>query len=67
MPIPVTFDTDIGSDIDDTWALGFLLRCPELDVKLVTTCRGLVSDAGGADRPPGNRANVIAREDPLLP
>ena len=40
MSIPVIFDTDIGSDIDDTWALGFLLRCPELDVKLVTTDRG---------------------------
>ncbi|MBT4979802.1 MAG: hypothetical protein HOM86_20945 [Gemmatimonadetes bacterium] len=36
MSIPVIFDTDI----DDTWALGFLLRCPELDVKLVTTDRG---------------------------
>jgi inosine-uridine nucleoside N-ribohydrolase len=34
-PIPVIFDADIGDDIDDTWALGFLLRCPELDLKLV--------------------------------
>ena len=40
MAIPVVFDTDIGSDIDDTWALAFLMRCPELDVKLVTTDRG---------------------------
>ena len=40
MPVPVIFDTDIGSDIDDTWALGFLLRCPELDVRLITTDRG---------------------------
>ena len=24
MPVPVIFDTDIGSDIDDTWALAFL-------------------------------------------
>ena len=30
MPVPVIFDTDIGSDIDDTWALGLLLRCPVL-------------------------------------
>ena len=36
----IIFDTDIGSDIDDTWALALLLRCPELDVKLVTTDRG---------------------------
>lgn len=59
MGIPVVFDTDIGSDIDDTWALGFLLRCPELDVKLVTTDRGRphyrarlacrVLEAGGRD------------------
>lgn len=40
MPVPVIFDTDIGSDIDDTWALAFLLRCPELDVGLLTTDRG---------------------------
>ncbi|NKB71222.1 MAG: nucleoside hydrolase [Candidatus Latescibacteria bacterium] len=40
MTIPVLFDTDIGSDIDDTWALALLLRCPELDIKLVTTDRG---------------------------
>ncbi len=35
--IPVILDTDIAGDIDDTWALGFLLRCPEFDVKLVVT------------------------------
>lgn len=33
--IPVILDTDIGDDIDDTWALAFLLRAPEVDVKLV--------------------------------
>lgn len=40
MAIPVIFDTDIGSDIDDTWALAFAMRCPELDIKLLTTDRG---------------------------
>jgi inosine-uridine nucleoside N-ribohydrolase len=35
--IPVILDTDIGMDIDDTWALGFLLKCPEFDIKLITT------------------------------
>jgi len=34
-PIPVILATDIGDDIDDTWALGFLLKCPELSLKLV--------------------------------
>jgi len=36
-PIPVIYDTDIGYDIDDTWALAFLLASPELDLKLVVT------------------------------
>ncbi|TWT82081.1 Pyrimidine-specific ribonucleoside hydrolase RihA [Planctomycetes bacterium CA13] len=35
--IPVIFDTDIGGDIDDTWALLYLLKCPELDLKLLAT------------------------------
>ena len=33
--IPVILDTDIGDDIDDTWALAMMLKSPELDVKLV--------------------------------
>src|SRR5438093_144863 len=33
--IPVILDTDIGDDIDDTWALALLLKSPELDLKLV--------------------------------
>lgn len=38
--IPVILDTDIGSDIDDTWALAQLLRSPELDLRLITSCTG---------------------------
>jgi inosine-uridine nucleoside N-ribohydrolase len=38
--IPVIFDTDIGDDIDDTWALAFLLKSPQFDLKLVTTTFG---------------------------
>ena len=33
----VIFDTDIGDDIDDAYALGFLLRSPEVQVVGVTT------------------------------
>ena len=40
MGIPVILDTDIGSDIDDTWALAFLMKCPELDLKMLGTDRG---------------------------
>ncbi len=50
-PIPVILDTDIGGDIDDTWAVAMLLRCPELDPKLI------VSDTGDTTY----RAKIIAR------
>jgi len=39
-PLRVILDTDIGGDIDDTWALVMLLKSPELDCRLVTTCSG---------------------------
>jgi inosine-uridine nucleoside N-ribohydrolase len=38
--IPVVLATDIGDDIDDTWALGLLLRSPELELKLAVTDYG---------------------------
>ncbi len=38
--IPVVLDTDIGDDIDDTWALIMLLKSPQFAVKLVTTTYG---------------------------
>ncbi|MBN1260148.1 MAG: nucleoside hydrolase [Anaerolineae bacterium] len=40
MTIPVILDTDIGTDIDDTWALAMLLNCPELEPKLIVTADG---------------------------
>lgn len=36
-PLPIILDTDIGSDIDDSWALAMALKSPEIDLKLVTT------------------------------
>lgn len=39
-PTPVILDTDIGSDIDDTWALAMMLKSPELDVRLVVSDEG---------------------------
>jgi len=41
--IPVILDTDIGTDIDDTWALAMLLNCPELDPRLINTVSGDVT------------------------
>ncbi len=49
--IPVILDTDIGGDIDDTWALAMLLKSPELDAKLV------VSDTGNTTY----RAKIAAK------
>ena len=50
-PIPVILDTDIGDDIDDTWALALALKSPELDVRLVVT------DFGNTEQ----RAKLVAR------
>jgi len=38
--LPVILDTDIGDDIDDTWALAMLLGMPQLDLKLIVTDYG---------------------------
>lgn len=64
IPEPVILDTDIGGDIDDTWALALLLQSPELDIRLITSatrdteyrarlvCR-LLDVAGRTDIPVG--------------
>ncbi len=44
--IPVILDTDIGSDIDDMWAIIMMLNSPELDVKLITVSTGDVETRG---------------------
>jgi len=72
--IPVILDTDIGDDIDDTWALGLLLKCPEYDVKLVVGDQGksqyrakliakLLTVAGRTDIPVGVGLEVNAHGD----
>jgi purine nucleosidase len=37
---PVVLDTDIGTDIDDAWALGYVLKSPSLDLLGVTISDG---------------------------
>ena len=37
MPTSIIFDTDIGNDVDDTWAIAMALTCPELEVRYVLT------------------------------
>ncbi|OGV50898.1 MAG: hypothetical protein A2X49_05645 [Lentisphaerae bacterium GWF2_52_8] len=36
-PVSIILDTDIGGDIDDTWALAMLLKSPELNPRLVVS------------------------------
>lgn len=39
-PHQVIIDTDIGDDIDDTWALIYMLSKPDFDVKLICVTTG---------------------------
>ena len=39
-PLPVLLDTDIGTDIDDAYALAQVIRSPELELLGVTTVSG---------------------------
>ncbi len=41
---PILLDTDIGSDIDDAFALALILASPELDLQGVTTCASSAED-----------------------
>ena len=60
MAIPVILDTDIGFDVDDVWALAFMLKCPELDVKLVVTDTG---DTHYSARLVAKLLEIAGRED----
>jgi len=62
--IPTVIVTDIGNDIDDSWAIALALRSAELDLKLVVTdpydtqywgavAAKLLESAGRADVPVG--------------
>jgi len=52
-PIPIVLDTDIGTDIDDAFALALIMKCPELELLGVTTVAG---HAGA--RAPGGQASL---------
>jgi purine nucleosidase len=51
MPTPILLDTDIGSDVDDAFALGLIVASPELDLRGVTTV--------GSE--PQKRARIVCR------
>lgn len=58
--IPVILDTDIGGDIDDTWALAMLLNSPELDVKLIVSATG---DTAGRAKVAAKLLEIAGRTD----
>jgi inosine-uridine nucleoside N-ribohydrolase len=59
-PRRVLLDTDIGGDIDDAWALAFLLRSPELALVGVTTVTG---DAAGRAKLAVKLCDIAGRSD----
>jgi len=76
--IPVILDSDIGDDIDDTWALALVLRSPELDLKLFVTDYGkreyrgkvaarFLETAGRTDVPVGLGLDVAKGEGGQAP
>jgi inosine-uridine nucleoside N-ribohydrolase len=71
---PVILDTDIGDDIDDSWALALLLKSPELNLKLVVGDYGkaqyrarllakFLQDAGRTDVPIGLGLDIDPKGD----
>lgn len=71
---PAILVTDIGTDIDDSWALALALRSPELDLKLVVTdpadtlyrakvAAKLLEAAGRSDVPIAIGDNTGPRDD----
>jgi len=59
-PVPVILDTDIGDDIDDTWALNMLLGSPEVDLKLIVTA---VNDTDRKTRLVAKILEAVGRTD----
>ena len=50
-PVPILFDTDLGTDVDDAIALAFLARDPRCDLLGVTTVFGVPDRRACSRRP----------------
>ena len=59
-PIPIIFDTDIGSDIDDALALALALQSSEVDIRAVTT---VSDDTVGRSRLAWKELGLYGRRD----
>ena len=60
MPVPIIFDTDAGSDVDDLWALALIVSHPELNLAGVTTVSG---DTQARARLVAKTLRLAGRED----
>jgi len=58
--LPIIFDTDIGSDIDDAYALAFILSCHELQLEAVTVVSG---DVDARARIAAKMLHLAGRDD----
>ena len=56
----VILDTDIGTDVDDAYALAFLVNSPEVEIEAVTT---VWADAGLRGRVARKLLNLLGRSD----
>ncbi len=59
-PVPIILDTDIGDDIDDTWALNMLLGCPEIRLEMIVTA---CDDTAGKTRLVAKILEKVGRTD----
>lgn len=57
---PVIIDTDIGSYMDDTFAIVYAALCQDLDVKLIITC---TDDTTARAKVTAKLLNIIGRSD----
>lgn len=64
MAIPLLFDTDLGSDVDDAIALGVALACPrEIDLVALTT---VAADSQGRARAAARMLGLAGRTDVVV-
>lgn len=60
MAQPVIIDTDIGTDVDDAYAIALLVNCPEVKIEAVTT---VWADAGLRGRIARKLLDSLGRSD----
>ena len=65
MAIKLILDTDIGTDVDDAWALALCLASPEIELTLAVTSAGADRENSTLARPLA--VSAVRREQSTLP